>query len=62
MIYGGCNILPTGEIYACRRVAESKVGNLFEDRIADVWLTGMELYREYQNFSKCLRCKLLAWC
>ena len=69
MIYSGCNcgnchitILPTGEIYACRRVAESKVGNVFEDRIADVWLTGMEQYREYQNFSKCSRCKLLAWC
>ena len=34
----------------------------FEDRIADVWLTGMEQYREYQNFSKCSRCRLLAWC
>ena len=69
MIYGGCNcgnchitILPTGEIYACRRVAESKVGNVFEDRIADLWLTGMEQYRGYQNFTKCSRCKLLAWC
>lgn len=69
MIYGGCNcgncritILPTGEIYACRRVAERKVGNVFEDRIADLWLTGMEQYRGYQNFSKCSRCKLLAWC
>ena len=43
MIYGGCNcgnchitILPIGDIYACRRVAESKVGNIFEDRLADV--------------------------
>ena len=42
-IYGGCNcgnchitILPTGDIYACRRVADSKVGNIFEDRLADV--------------------------
>ena len=49
MIYGGCNcgnchltILPAGEIYACRRVAESKVGNVFEDRIADVWVTSMK--------------------
>ena len=51
MIYGGCNcgnchitILPTGDIYACRRVAESKVGNIFEDRLADVWITDMEAY------------------
>ena len=45
MIYGGCNcgnchltILPTGDLYACRRVQNSKVGNVFEDRIADVWV------------------------
>ena len=69
MIYGGCNcgachitILPTGDIFACRRVAESKVGNVFEDRLADVWLTSMESYREFEKFSKCSRCKLLAWC
>lgn len=69
MIYGGCNcgnchltILPSGEIYACRRVARSKVGNVFEDRIADVWITNMEQYRAYEKFSKCARCKLLAWC
>ncbi len=69
MIYGGCNcgtchltILPTGEIYACRRVAESRVGNVFEDRIADVWITSMEAYRDYEKFSKCSRCRLLAWC
>jgi len=69
MIYDGCNcgnchitILPTGDIYACRRVAESKVGNIFEDRLADVWVTGMEQYREYRSFRKCSRCELLAWC
>ena len=66
MIYGGCNcgachitILPTGDIYACRRVADSKVGNVFEDRLADVWLTSMECYRDFEKFSKCSRCKLL---
>ena len=69
MIYGGCNcgnchitILPTGDIYACRRVAESKVGNVFEDRLADVWVTTMEEYREYESFGKCSRCRLGAWC
>lgn len=69
MIYGGCNcgnchitILPSGDIFACRRVAESKVGNIFEDRLADVWAASMEAYREYDKFSKCSRCELLPWC
>ena len=69
MIYGGCNcgnchltILPSGDVYACRRVAESKVGNVFEDRLADLWVTSVESYREYEKFSKCSKCKLLAWC
>ena len=69
IIYGGCNcgnchltILPTGDIYACRRVEGSLVGNVLEDRIADVWLTKMEEYREYDKFNKCSRCKLLAYC
>ena len=69
MIYGGCNcgnchltILPTGDIYACRRVADSKVGNVFEDRLADVWITSMEAYRNYDEFSKCSRCRLKQFC
>lgn len=69
MIYSGCNcgnchitILPNGDIYACRRVSESKVGNVFVDRLADVWITKMEEYREYDKFSKCSKCKLLAFC
>lgn len=68
-IYGGCNcgnchitILPTGDVYACRRVAESGVGNVLEDRLADIWVTSMESYREYTQFSKCAKCKLLAFC
>lgn len=69
MIYEGCNcgnghltILPTGEVYACRRVEGSKVGNVFEDRLADLWLGAMEDYRQFDGFSKCSRCELLAWC
>lgn len=69
MIYGGCNcgnchitILPTGEVYACRRVADSRVGNIFTDRLADIWVTNMERYREYNKFGKCAKCKLLAFC
>lgn len=69
MIYGGCNcgnchmtILPTGDIYACRRVQNSKVGNVFEYRLADVWVCQMEEYREYDKFKKCSKCELLAFC
>lgn len=69
VIYGGCNcgnchltILPDGTVYACRRVADSQVGNVFDDCLADLWLGAMENYREYERFSKCSKCKLLAWC
>jgi radical SAM/SPASM domain protein of ACGX system len=69
MIYGGCNcgnchltILPTGDVYACRRVQNSKVGNVFEDRLADVWVCEMEEYRQYDKFQKCAKCELGAWC
>lgn len=69
MIYGGCNcgnchltILPTGDLYACRRL-ESKVGNVFEDKIADVWVCDyMESYRDYTKFKKCAKCELLSFC
>lgn len=69
MIYDGCNcgsghltILPTGEVYACRRVAGSCVGNALTDRLAALWLGPMEEYRQVERFSKCSRCELLAWC
>lgn len=69
MIYEGCNcgnshltILPNGDIYACRRVPNSKVGNVFEDRLADIWVCEMEQYRDYTKFKKCSKCELLAWC
>ena len=69
MIYGGCNcgnchltLLPNGDVYACRRVQNSKVANVFEDRLADVWVSEMEIYRDYSKFKKCSKCELLAWC
>lgn len=69
MIYGGCNcgnchltILPNGDIYACRRVQNSKVANVFTDRLADVWISQMEQYRDYTKFEKCSKCELLAFC
>ncbi|MDL2229074.1 radical SAM/SPASM domain protein, ACGX system [Treponema sp. OttesenSCG-928-L16] len=68
-IYDGCNcgishltILPSGDIYACRRM-ESVVGNVFKDRLADVFLGGaMDRYRNFSKFEKCSRCELMRFC
>jgi radical SAM protein with 4Fe4S-binding SPASM domain len=69
MIYGGCNcgnchitISSNGDVMACRRVTNSKVANVFEDRLADVWVCQMEKYRDYDKFKKCNKCELKAWC
>lgn len=69
MIYSGCNcgnchltIIPNGDVYACRRVQNSRVSNVFEDRLADVWVTSMESYRSYERFEKCAKCELLPYC
>jgi radical SAM protein with 4Fe4S-binding SPASM domain len=69
MIYGGCNcasghltILPTGDVYACRRVLDSCVGNALKDRLTDLWVNELEDYREYDKFAKCSKCELKAWC
>ena len=69
MIYSGCNcgnchitISSNGDIMACRRVTDSKVANIFEDRLADVWICQMEKYRDYDKFVKCSKCELKAWC
>lgn len=69
MIYAGCNcgnchltITPSGDALGCRRVTNSKVGNVFEDRLADVWVCEMERFRDYDKFQKCGKCELKAWC
>ena len=69
MIYGGCNcgnchitITPSGDILGCRRVAGSRVGNIFEDRLADIWVCEMERFRQFDKFAKCSKCELKPWC
>ena len=69
MIYGGCNcgnchltILPAGDVFACRRVQNSRVGNVFTDRLADLWVGEMETYWDYTKFKKCAKCELLPFC
>lgn len=68
-IYDGCNcanshmtILPTGNVYACRRM-ESQIGNVFKENIHDIFLgEKMDKYREYGKFEKCSKCELLRFC
>lgn len=68
-IYGGCHcgtthltILPNGDVYACRRVPESKVGNALETPLRRMWMTTIAPYRELSRFEKCASCELLSWC
>ncbi len=38
---------------------EAGVGNVFKDRLADIWVCAMESYRDYTRFKKCSKCELL---
>jgi radical SAM/SPASM domain protein of ACGX system len=69
VIYDGCHcgsshmtILPTGEVYACRRM-ESRIGNVLETSMHDLFLSdNLNAYRQYDKFEKCSRCELLRFC
>lgn len=68
MVYEGCHcgichmtILPNGDVYACRRF-ESKVGNVFEESLYDIFITKEEIYRDYDKFEKCSKCQLRGFC
>lgn len=69
MIYDGCHcgighmtILPTGDVFACRRM-ESKIGNVFETSLYDLFLgENLENYRQFDKFEKCAKCELRGYC
>lgn len=69
VVYEGCNcgishmtILPNGDVFACRRM-ESKVGNIFEVSLFDIFLgQPMDAYRDVQKLEKCSKCELLRFC
>ena len=69
VIYDGCScgnnhltILPTGDVYSCRRM-ESKVGNLFNEDLLNIFNGKvMSYYRNFENFEKCSKCELLRFC
>ena len=69
-VYDGCNcgnchltILPDGDVYACRRIVNSRVGNALTDDLYELF-TGpeMDAYRVYEKFEKCSKCELLRFC
>lgn len=68
-IVEGCNlgrnhitILPSGQVYACRRM-DSPVGNIFQNSLFTIWNSeALNQYRKYDEFVKCNRCKLKAFC
>jgi radical SAM/SPASM domain protein of ACGX system len=69
MIYDGCHcgighmtILPTGTVYACRRM-ESPVGNVKDTSMYDLFMgETMDQYRRFEQFEKCNQCELLGYC
>jgi radical SAM/SPASM domain protein of ACGX system len=69
MIYDGCHcgighmtILPTGDVYACRRM-ESKIGNVLETSMFDLFNGApLDAYRQFDQFEKCGRCELRGYC
>lgn len=69
MIYNGCHcgtghmtILPTGDVYACRRM-ESKIGNVFETPMYELFVgENLEEYRRFDRFDKCSKCELISYC
>lgn len=68
MIYEGCHcgichmtILPNGDVYACRRF-ESKVGNVFNEKLYDIFIKKEEKYRDFDKFEKCSKCELKGFC
>jgi radical SAM/SPASM domain protein of ACGX system len=69
IMYDGCNcanchmtILPTGEVFACRRM-ESPIGNALTDSMYEIYIgEAMNAYRKYNQFEKCSKCELLRFC
>jgi len=68
-MYDGCNcanchmtILPTGEVFACRRM-ESPIGNALTENMYDIYIgDAMNTYRKCDQFEKCSKCELLRFC
>ena len=59
---GHLTILPTGIVYACRRM-ESPVGDIARESLASIYLgKRMDAYRDISGYEKCATCPLHGWC
>ena len=66
LVIDGDDMMTTGEYVLQKigrnRVQNSRVGNVFDKRLADLWTNEFEAYRDYDKFQKCSKCELKAWC
>ena len=59
---GHLTILPTGTVFACRRM-ESPVGDVARESLASIYFgERMDAYRNIGDFEKCAACPLHGWC
>jgi radical SAM protein with 4Fe4S-binding SPASM domain len=59
---GHLTILPTGAVYACRRMV-SPVGDVSWETLSDIYDGGrLAEYRRTDRFEKCATCPLVGWC
>jgi radical SAM/SPASM domain protein of ACGX system len=59
---GHLTILPTGVVYACRRM-ESPVGDVTHESLVSIYYgERMDAYRDIGRFEKCVDCPLHGWC
>ncbi|MFR2880567.1 MAG: hypothetical protein ACLTC8_06210 [Lachnospiraceae bacterium] len=54
--------LRTEILWHAEVVTDSKVANIFEDRLADIWMLSDGKIQRYDKFVKCSKCELKAWC
>jgi radical SAM/SPASM domain protein of ACGX system len=59
---GHLTILPTGVVYACRRM-ESPVGDVTHESLVSIYYgERMDAYRDIGRFERCVDCPLHGWC
>ena len=59
---GHLTILPTGVVYACRRM-ESPVGDVSQETLTDIYFGDrLDGHRNIDHFEKCATCPLHGWC
>ena len=56
------DISADGTVYACRRSAESALGNIFRDDLEEMWEKAQETYLQYEKIEGCNCCALAPWC